>query len=147
MERAKKQLKIASYLVLLFVGISLLEIFTELMFGDINTAQIPEGAPENILLITKTFLLVFSLVLMLPKIYVGVKGLKIAKHPNASKRHITWAVIIFVFTLLGLIEPAMAILNQEGVGENVSLILGILVELTIYYDYIKYAKLVAKMSE
>ena len=145
MEQAKKHLKISSMLVLLFVGISLLEIATELMFGDINSAPIPDGAPDNILLITKTFVMVVALVLMLPKIYVGIKGLKIAKYPNTSKGHIIWAVIIFVFTLLGLVEPAMAILKQDSV--NMSALLGVLLELAIYYDYIKYAKLVAKMSE
>ena len=145
MEQAKKHLKISSMLVLLFVGISLLEIATELMFGDINSAPIPDGAPDNILLITKTFVMVFALVLMLPKIYVGIKGLKIAKYPNASKTHIIWAVIIFVLTLLGLVEPAMAILKQDSV--NISALFGVLLELAIYYDYIKYAKLVAKMSE
>ena len=145
MEQAKKHLKISSMLVLLFVGISLLEIATELMFGDINSAPIPDGAPDNILLITKTFVMVVALVLMLPKIYVGIKGLKIAKYPNTSKTHIIWAVIIFVFTLLGLVEPAMAILKQDSV--NMSALLGVLLELAIYYDYIKYAKLVAKMSE
>ena len=145
MEQAKKHLKISSMLVLLFVGISLLEIATELMFGDINSAPIPDGAPDNILLITKTFVMVVALVLMLPKIYVGIKGLKIAKYPNTSKGHIIWAVIIFVFTLLGLVEPAMAILKQDSV--NISALFGVLLELAIYYDYIKYAKLVAKMSE
>ena len=145
MEQAKKHLKISSMLVLLFVGISLLEIATELMFGDINSAPIPDGAPDNILLITKTFVMVVALVLMLPKIYVGIKGLKIAKYPNASKTHIIWAVIIFVLTLLGLVEPAMAILKQDSV--NISALFGVLLELAIYYDYIKYAKLVAKMSE
>ena len=145
MEQAKKHLKISSMLVLLFVGISLLEIATELMFGDINSAPIPDGAPDNILLITKTFVMVFALVLMLPKIYVGIMGLKIAKYPNASKTHIIWAVIIFVLTLLGLVEPAMAILKQDSV--NISALFGVLLELAIYYDYIKYAKLVAKMSE
>ena len=147
MEQAKKHLKISSMLVLLFVGISLLQLVTELMFGDINSATIPEGSPDNILLITKTFVMVIALLLMLPKVYVGVKGLKMAKAPNASKGHIIVAAIILAFSIFSLIDPAMAILKQDGTSGNVSSLFNILLEVTIYYEYIKNARLVAKMAE
>ena len=147
MEQAKKHLKISSMLVLLFVGISLLQLVTELMFGDINSATIPEGSPDNILLITKTFVMVIALLLMLPKVYVGVKGLKMAKAPNASKGHIIVAAIILAFSIFSLIDPAMAILKQDGTSGNVTALFNILLEVTIYYEYIKNARLVAKMAE
>ena len=146
-EKTRKNLKNASLLVLLFVGLTLLQVVTELLFGDLNNAQVPEGAPENIVMITKVFLLVFSLVLLLPKIYVGLKGLRVAKKPDASKKHIVWAMIIFGISALGLIEPVVGIINQGGIKEHASVLFGVLLELVIYYDYIKYAKEVSKLSE
>ena len=146
MEQARKNLKISSMLVLLFVGLSLVQIVTELIFVELNAVPIPEGSPDNILLITKTFVIVIALILMLPKIYVGVKGLNVAKNPTASKGHIIVAVIIFVLSILSLIEPAMGILKQDGSG-SISSLFNILLEAIIYYEYIHYARIVAKLSE
>ena len=64
MEKAKKQLKTSSLFVLLFAGLSLMNIISALTFGDINSATIPEGAPDNILQITKMLLLIVTVVLL-----------------------------------------------------------------------------------
>ena len=147
MEQTRKHLKTSSFIVLLFAALSLLQIVSELLWGELNSAEIPAGSPENILLITKTILLGVSLILLLPKFYVGIQGLRMAKKPAPSKKHITLAVIIFVCSALGLIEPIAALLKQGSVSESVSSILGVLLELVIYYDHIKYAKAVAKLAE
>ena len=147
MEQAKKQFKTASFFVLLFAGLSLLNIITELTFGDLNSAAVPEGSPENIVLITKMILLGVSLVILLPKFYVGIKGLKIAKNPDSSKRHITWAMIILVFEALGIISPIMAILNQGNITDQFMALADVALEVIIIYEYIKYAKALAKLAE
>lgn len=147
MEQAKKQLHTAAFVVLLFAGLSLLQVIGELLFGELNTAQIPEGSPDNILLITKMILFGVSLVALLPKFYVGIKGLRIAKNPTPSKRHIIWATIIFVCSLLCLIDPAAALVKQGDVFENLSAFGSILLEVLVYHDYIKCAKMVANLAE
>ena len=144
MKQTLKHFKTASLVVLLFAGFSLLQIVSELLFGELNSAPLPAGAPENTLMIAKIILLVVSLLLLLPKFYVGIKGLRIAKNPNASKRHIIWATIILVFSIVELIEPAVATVKQGGGYENISALCSVLVEVAIYYDYIKYARAVAK---
>ena len=147
MEQAKKQLKTSSIFILLFAGLSLLNIIAALAFGDLNSAEIPEGSPENILLITKMILLGISLVILLPKFYVGMKGLKIAKNPDSSKKHITWAMIILVFEALGIISPIMAILNQGNITDQFMALADVALEVIIIYEYIKYAKALAKLAE
>ena len=147
MEETRKHLKTSSFVVLLFAGLSLLRIITELLFGELNSAQLPEGAPENTLLITKLILLAVSLLLLLPKVYVGVKGLRIAKKPDSSKGHIIWAGIILAFSAFELIDPAVAIVKHGNVAENVSALFGVLLEVTIYYEYIKYARAAAKLTD
>ena len=143
MEKTRKHLKTASFIVLLFAGLSLLQIVTELMFGELNTAEIPAGSPDNILLITKMFLLGLSVVILLPQTYVGVKGLRMAKNPDSSKGHIIWAVILSVFVVLDLISAVVAMAQGTG-SDNLKNLFSALLELTIYYDFIKYAKAVRK---
>lgn len=144
MEQAKKHLKWTSIALLALAGSTLLQIVAELLFGDLNNAEIPAGSPDHILMITKIILLGFSCVMLFPQVYVGVKGLLVVKAPNASKGHIVWAIILFVFTLVDLLSPAFALVMQDNVNENLSLLLGGLVEASVYFDYIKYAKAIAR---
>lgn len=144
MEQAKKHLKWTSIALLALAGSTLLQIVAELLFGDLNNAEIPAGSPDHILMITKIILLGFSCVMLFPQVYVGVKGLLVVKAPNASKGHIVWAIILFVFTVVDLLSPAFALVMQDNVNENLSLLLGGLVEASVYFDYIKYAKVIAR---
>lgn len=147
MEQTRKNLKTSSWVVLIFAALSLLQIIGELLWGELNSARIPAGAPENTLQITKIFILVIAVLLLLPKVYVGVKGLRVAKKPNASKGHIIWAGIILVFAVLDLIDPVAAAIKSGSVREHISAMLSILLEVAIYGEYIKYARDVAKLAD
>ena len=136
MEQAKKSLKITSILVLALAGVSLLEVVTELLFGELNSA---EGYDAGIVMATKIILLVVSLVTMIPQIYIGVKGLRIAKKPDASKAHIIWAMILFVISALSLISPVITMVKQ-GSFSDFSSLLSLLVDVMIYFEYVMYAR-------
>ena len=144
MNNSRKHLKIDSIIVLIFAAMTLLNIVAELFFGELSTATIPDGAPNNIVLITQIFMLVFSAILLLPQVYIGFKGLKVAKKPDSSKAHIVWAIILFVCAAIGIISPVVNIIGMNDVMGNVSTALSFVLELAIYYDYIKHAKAVAK---
>ena len=146
MEKAQKNLKYSSFFVLVFAVMSLINIIAALAFGPLNQAEIPAGAPENTLAITKIFLLVISLLMLVPDVYVGVKGLRVAKNPNTSKSHIIWACILFAFSVLALIDPVVACLKDGAWGENVGSLINIGVDLIIYYEFIVHAKTVAKLA-
>lgn len=144
MEQSRKYLKISSIVVLIFAGLTLLNLVSELLFGELNRAEIPAGSPENILLITKIILLVVSILLLLPQVYVGIKGLKMAKNPDSSKAHIIWGTILLVIAVLGLVSPAIALIKQEDVFNNVSELFSILVDVIVFFDYVKYARRVSR---
>ena len=57
MEQSRKNLKLSSIAVLALALFSMLQLVSELLFGDFNQAAIPEGAPDNILLITRSVLM------------------------------------------------------------------------------------------
>ena len=147
MEKSRKNLRFESIIIVLFAALSLIQIIADLIWGDINSATVPAGAPANILMITKIVILAVTVLLLLPKFYVGFKGMKVAKNPDKSKAHITWAKIVFVFAILGFIDPTLAIINGGNLGDNLSTICSYIVEAIIYSEYIKFAKEVSKLAE
>ena len=147
MEQTRKNLKTSSIIVLALGGLSLLNILFELFFGqlngELNNAAIPEGAPENIVLITKIFILVVSVLLLLPQAYIGIKGLRIAKKPDSSKGHIVWGIILIVFTATGLISPLLAFVQGNGNAfGNISELCSMVVDVVVLFEYVKYARAV-----
>lgn len=144
MEQARKQLKLSSLFLLLFAGLSVIQLGAELLFGELNSATIPEGAPENILLITKIILSVLTILILLPQIYVGLKGLKFAKNPDSSKGHIVWAIILFVISVLYMISPVANIIKGGDASENIKTIASYALEAIIYFEYIHYARALIK---
>ena len=141
---SRKGLKISSIVVLIFAVVSVLNIVSELLFGDLNNAEIPAGSPDNILLITKIILLAVSFVLLLPQIYIGLKGLKLAKYPDSSRLHIVIGIILLVLTAVDLISPMISVIKMESVFQNVSELCGVIVEVMVYYEYVKYARAVSQ---
>ena len=146
MEQTRKHLKFSSLAILALAALSLINIVSELLFGELNNAEIPAGSPDNILLITKIILMVVSLVCVLPQVYIGIKGLKIAQNPDSSKGHIVWGIILLAFAIIGMISPLVAVIKQDEVFENASALLSILIEVAFFYDYVKYARVVAKAN-
>ena len=144
MEQTRKYLKLSSIAVLALAFFSLLQIVSELLYGDLNNAVIPEGAPENILPITKIVLFSVALLLTLPNIYIGIKGLRIAKNPNSSKGHIVWAIILLVFASLSLIEQGIGFIHDGFEFKNISAFCSIAVEVAVFVEYIRFAIAVRK---
>ena len=144
MEQTRKYLKLSSIVVLIFAGVHLINAVAQFLWGELNNATVPEGSPENIVLITQIVLLAVSLLLLLPEVYIGVKGLLISKNPSFSKGHIVWAIILLVLAGLGLIHPIVNIVNQGFTRDTVSTFLFYFVDIIVYGDYIKYARAVLK---
>ena len=147
MEQLKKNLKTSSKIVLALAILSLINILFELFFGELSealrAAALPEGAPDNIRLVTQILVLVISVVLLLPQFYIGVKGLKIAKNPDGSRAHITWGYVLIAFTLLELLTPLLALIGGSGdaFGESAEF-LSVAVDVFVLYEYVKFAKAV-----
>ena len=142
MKQNRKNLKITSIIVLIFAGMALLNAVTGTLFFDMNGLTIPEGASENLVLITQIFLLVASVLFILPQLYIGIKGLKMAERPNASKGHIVWAIIMLVATFASMISPLLGVIRMETLYENVSTLVSLALDVIVLLVYIKYARAV-----
>ena len=143
----RKHLKWSSIAILALAVFTLLELATEIFLGELNNVEIPEGSPANILLISQILLLALAVVFTLPSLYVGFKGLKMAKAPTASKAHIVWAKILFVIAVLSLVSPILGFINKADGGETIGGLLSILFEIVVYFDYIKHAKAVREEAK
>ena len=149
MKQTRKNLKTSSIVVLVLAGLSLLNILFELFFGELNSelknATIPEGSPDNVVLIAQIFVLVISVLMLLPQLYIGLKGLKMANKPNSSYGHIVWGIILIVFTASGLLSPLGAFLQGNGDAfGNVAEFCSILVDVSVLVAYVSYAVAVRK---
>jgi hypothetical protein len=144
MDQSRKNLKVSSIVILLLGVWSLVDVLLQVFFGEINNAQIPAGAPDNILEITRIFLIVVSALILLPQFYIGIKGLVVANKPNSSKGHIRWAIVLLVFTIIGFIDAVIRVIGGESIKEYISVFLNLAFEGVLYYEYIVFARRVAK---
>ena len=144
MENSRKYLRLYSIFILIFAAYTLITLAVEVLFAAFDNVEIPEGAPENVGLIAQIVILSISFILLLPQLYVGLKGLKMAKYPNSSRGHIIWAMILLVFAVLGSISPIKNLISGTNARENFGTVTTCLVEISIYFEYIRYAKAVAE---
>ena len=144
MTKSRTQLKITSIIVLIFTVLSLVNIVAGLVFGELPETELPEGSPDNILLITQIFVLVIAALMLIPQVYVGVKGIKVANKPGSSKAHIVWAIILLAFAVSALVTPIAAIIALEDVLSNIFSIVSIATEIVVFFIYVKSAIAVSR---
>ena len=143
MSISRNHLKEASFLVLLFTAFSFIRMIIQLFVGfEADPTQV--GVSHEIIVATMIVVFVVGLILLLPQLYVGVKGMKIAKNPTSSKGHIVWAVILLVFSAFGIIATVSSIVEQVNVVDNVITLVNHALDVIVYCMYIKYANRVLK---
>lgn len=143
MSNSRNHLKEASFLVLLFTAFSFIRMIIQLFVGfEADPTQV--GVSHEIIVATMIVMLVVGLILLLPQLYVGVKGMKIAKNPTSAKGHIVWAVILLVFSAFGIISTVTSIAEQINVVDNVITLVDHALDVIVYCMYIKYANRVLK---
>ena len=106
MEKNKKDLKIYSILILVFVAISLVKIIVSACVNGLpQLAEIPEGMTKETVQIVSIVAFVISFIVLIPQIYVGIKGVKIGTGATANgKAHMIWAIILAVLACVSTIS-------------------------------------------
>lgn len=143
MEKLTKNLKIASIVVLVFTASTFIDLLTQVIFDTFKNVTIPAGAPENVVLIAQIVLITVSFILLLPAIYIGIRGLQIAKNPTPAKGHIVWGAIILAFAVIDLIGVIISIATVGSALAFIGNLCGALLDVVIYFEYVKHAKDVA----
>ena len=146
MEKNKKNLKILSILILALAVYSLIRIVLSVFLIDLNPEDLTDGASATHLLIGQIFVCVVSVILLIPQIFVGIKGIKVSNNPDSSKVHIVWAVILTVLSVIGILSPASELIKGVAVLDNLLAVADMALDAIIYIEYINYAKKLVKAA-
>jgi uncharacterized membrane protein len=146
MEKNKKNLKILSILLLALAVYSLIRIVLSVFSIDLNPEDLTDGASATHLLIGQIFVCVVSVILLIPQIFVGIKGIKVSNNPDSSKAHIVWAVILTVLSVIGILSPASELIKGVAVLDNLLAVADMALDAIIYIEYINYAKKLVKAA-
>ncbi len=137
MNETKTNLKISSILVLVLSGFSFLRTVVDLISVDISA--LPEGTSEEIILIAKIAIAVVCAIILLPQIFVGVRGLKLVKNPAPGKSHIVWTNILLVVLAVSAIFNVISLFQNADVGSVTSSLAHNCVEIAVFSSYLQYA--------
>ena len=146
MEKNKKNLKVLSILILALAVYSLIRIVLSVFSIDLNPEDLTDGASATLLLIGQIFVCVVSFILLIPQIFVGIKGIKVSNNPDSSKAHIVWAVILTVLSVIGILSPASDLIKGVAVLDNLLAVADMVLDAIIYSEYINYAKKLVKAA-
>lgn len=146
MEKNKKNLKVLSILILALAVYSLIRIVLSVFSIDLNPEDLTDGASATLLLIGQIFVCVVSVILLIPQIFVGIKGIKVSNNPDSSKAHIVWAVILTVLSVIGILSPASELIKGVAVLDNLLAVADMVLDAIIYIEYISYAKKLVKAA-
>ena len=144
MDNSRRHLKEASFLVLLFTAFSFIRMLIQLFVVGFDADAAQVDASHELVVAAMIVLFVISMILLLPQLYMGIKGLKIAKNPTSSKAHIVWAVILLVFSAFSIISTVSSITEHVNVLDNVITLVDHALDVIVYCMYIKYANRVLK---
>jgi hypothetical protein len=143
MEKSRKYLKVMSEIILICLAFSFIRTILEVLLVNVNV----DNASNQFIIIAKIMLCVIYAVLYLPQVYIGVKGIKVAKNPDSSKAHIVWAVIFIVFAVFAAISAVSGLIKAENVTENIFGLIDAVIDLGLYFFYVKFAKQVLAKAQ
>ena len=141
MENTRKELKLTSIAILVFAALSLVSVITSIIFGDFSSLA---DTPDGVLLASKIIVVVIAALILLPQVYVGVKGIKIAKAPVSTKAHIVWATILLVISVISVIMFVVDLFKAGNTAQEVGDLCNAVVEGVLFFEYIRLAKAIAK---
>ena len=85
MENAKKNLKVASWLVLALAAFTVVRKVVDAVINGFEVKEVPADMTEDLVRISLIVAFSFGFVVILPQLYIAIKGFKIANAPCHAK--------------------------------------------------------------
>ena len=143
MIKERKTLKEYSIVILVFAALSFARIIIDaITHGFGSQALNVEGVPENVAQIVAIIIFVMALLLLLPDVYVGVKGMKESNNPTGARAHIVWALILAILSLVGTVS-SLGDMIKEFDFDKLLLVLDLAVDVVLFFAYYLVAKKIA----
>ena len=144
MTKDRKTLKEYSIVILILAGLTLVRIIVDACITGFNPANVNiEGASETLIKVSLIIAFVLALVLLIPDVYVGIKGIKEANNPSGAKAHIIWALIIAIIYALGTVSSIVDICKGFS-WSNLTSLCNTVLDACIFTLYYLTAKKVAE---
>jgi hypothetical protein len=142
MEKNKKELKTLSYAILFLVALSLIRLIVDICVNGLPKVNV-EGVSAEVANVMTIVAVVLSFVLLLPQVYVGVKGVKIANGGKADKWHIVIAVILGICALTAVVSNCISMVKTFNF-DTVLAVVDSALDVAIFVWYIITARKIAK---
>lgn len=139
MEKTKKLLKQVSIFILIFAGLSLVQMILELVLTDFDFDSVPDDVSQEAVEIITYCIIALSFVCLIPSIFIGVRGIQIAKNPTSKTGHIKWAKVLLVFAIISMIISISDVINSKDLVMDITAIVNVIIDIMFYVLYIKYA--------
>lgn len=142
MEKNKKELKTLSYAILFLVALSLIRLIVDICVNGLPKVNV-EGVSAEVANVMTIVAVVLSFVLLLPQVYVGVKGVKIANGGKSSKWHIIIAAILGICALTAVVSNCVSMVKTFNF-DTVLAVVDSALDVAIFAWYIITARKIAK---
>ena len=113
METQKRNLKSASFLILFLTLLAVVRLVLNVIQSGFEVTEVPAGMTPEVAKIVMIFGFVVAIVLLIPRLYVGVKGIKVANEPSDAKAHIIWAVLFLIVGIWSMTTDISAIIKAK----------------------------------
>ena len=144
METTKKNMKLVSIAILILAGLSLILGIIDIATIDASKLKVTETITPELAKVITMITGIISLLFILPRVDIGVVGIRGAK--EGSRAHIIVAIIFFIFALLGLISNIGGLFGDKDVLVAILNLVESIAVSTLYFIYIKCARELAKAA-
>ena len=146
MEKSKQNLKVMSILILALTALSCVKMIVNLCTGGLKVDKVPEGMTEGLMMVSLIISAAVSFALLLPQVYVGIKGLKFAETPDSSKAHIVWAIVLAILAGVGTISAISGITQSDKLVTSLINAIDSGLDVVVFIVYAVEAKRLSRMA-
>ena len=139
MEKNRKDLKTLSILILILTGLTLARSVTDLIVNGLPQVPETDGLSQGLLRIVAIISLVIGLLLLLPQIYIGIKGMQIADGATSGKAPLVWAIILAVLAAISTISGLSNMLGSFTFGSALNFV-DCALDVVVYIFYFIFAR-------
>ena len=133
---------------IVMICFAVLNIFTFIgsvisAFVDGTIDKTLETVEPDIVGIVKITLIIFGVLLMVlafSDAFIGFKGLKVSREPNADKGYIVVTKVFFVFNLIAVISSVLSLINNSTpIIDGILTLASTVIDVIVYALFIKAA--------
>ena len=139
----KKDLKVVSIVILALLGLSLIRMIVGACINGIPQIQATEGLTKEMIQVASIIAFALTFVFLLPQVYIGVKGIKIANGGAFGKAPFVWTIILAILAAVATVS-AIADMFKVFNFDTILLAVDCALDVALYVCYYLCIRNIAK---